>query len=580
MKKNKVFAAIAILFLGACSGRNNGDVAQSSKENLPVKKILNVGLTQEFEILNPVIAQMVASTYLSQTVNQPLVSIDANWKWQCYLCKELPSIENGTAEIIKEKGLEKILTHWEIRENAKWGDGTPVTGYDALLSWEVGNNPNISVPQKSLYSRMESIEVDPNNPKKFTIKYKEPQYDYYQIGTFYLLPSHIEKEVYEASKDEVGAYEKQTTYATNPTRPGLYQGAYRVEEIKLGSHVVVIKNDTFDGVKPAIEKIVFKYIPNTQTLEANLLSGTIDMISELGMTFDQAMAFEQRMKEDPSLAQKYSVKIREGMTYEHIDLNLRNEILKDLRVRKALVLAINRDELVQSLFQGKQKKALHFDHPLDVYYTEDVEDLNYNPEKASQLLEEAGWKMGSEGIRERNGQKLSFQIMTTTQNKTRELVEVYLQSEWKKVGIEISIKNEPARVYFGETIRKAKYPAMAMYAWSSSPDNPPKSTLHSEEIPTEKNGYSGQNSGGYKNKVVDTALDKIMRELDVEKRKEYMTKVIQAYVSDVPVIPLYLRSEVAVIPANMTGFEITGHQFLSSKDANLWSFSSEQPIAR
>lgn len=170
--------------------------------------------------------------------------------------------------------------------------------------------------------------------------------------------------------------------------------------------------------------------------------------------------------------------------------------------------------------------------------------------------------------------------MTTAQNKTRELVQVYLQNEWKKIGIEITIKNEPARVFFGETVRKAGYPAMAMYAWSSSPDNPPGSTLHSREIPTEKNGYSGQNSCGYSNPKVDQALDALDTEFDLEKRKTLMKSVIQAYVEEVPVIPLYLRSELAIIPKNLKNFVITGHQFTSAKDAYTWSYDGDKTVAR
>ena len=118
-----------------------------------------------------------------------------------------------------------------------------------------------------------------------------------------------------------------------------------------------------------------------------------------------------------------------------------------------------------------------------MYHSKDVAIYEYDPKKAADLLEASGWKKVGDGYRYKDGQRLSLVFMTTAQDKTRELVQVYLQEQWKKVGVEIKIKNEPARVFFGETIRKVKYPALAMFAWASEPDSPPRSTLHSNHTP-------------------------------------------------------------------------------------------------
>lgn len=115
--KNKILAICAITFLGACSGSNNTTKVDSK---LSVKNELRIGITQEFENLNRVIGQMVASSYIYYSVNHPLVSINSDWKWQCYLCKELPSFEKGTAKIFKEDGKEKLITYWELKEKATW----------------------------------------------------------------------------------------------------------------------------------------------------------------------------------------------------------------------------------------------------------------------------------------------------------------------------------------------------------------------------------------------------------------------------------------------------------------------------
>lgn len=547
--------------------------AASIATGAPTNKQLTIGITQEFESLNPITAQMYASTYIGRMAVRTLVAINNDWKWQCWLCKEIPTLENGLAKLIDEDGKKKILVQWEIKDKAQWGDGTPITGKDIVTAWNIARDPAVSTGEKDIYTRVEAIDVDASNPKKFTMKFKEARYDFASIGTFYLLPSHLEGPVYEKTKGQIGAYEKQSIYNTDPTNPGLYNGPYLVKELKLGSHVILEKNPKFYDEEAKIERIVFKLIPNTQTLEANLISGEIDMVCELGMTFDQALAFEKRIASDPTLKARHKVIFEDGMTYEHIDFNFKNPILQDKNVRKALLYAIDRDKITQALFESRQKKALSYFHPRDVYYTENVTKYDYDPKKAESLLDAAGWTKAASGFREKSGQKLALSIMTTAGNKTRELVQGVLKEQWRQVGIDVAINNEPARVFFGETVKKGNYPAMAMFAWVSSPDNPPRSTLHSAEIPTDKNGYSGQNAGGWNIKRVDEILDATPVEFDAEKRKKLMEELMQIYTDEAPTIPLFMRAEIAIIPANLSGFDVTGHQFPSTLSVEKWNLT-------
>ncbi len=536
----------------------------------PTNKQLTIGIIQEFDALNILISQSAVYYYIYGFLGRTLTSMNADWQWACWLCTEFPTFKNGLVKIIEEKGQKKLEVRWQIKAGAKWGDGTPVTGHDFKLAWEIGKSPNVVVPEKDIYEQIERVIIDPKNPKKFITIYKEPRFNYYHLGTFYLLPHHIEAPIWQKTKESPGAYEKQSAYATQPTNPGLYHGPYRLTEVKFGSHVVLKRNPHFYGNKPKIEKIIFKVIPNTQTLEANLFSGTIDMIAEIGLGFDIGQAIEKRIQKDPKLKKRFVVQYRQGMIYEHIDLNLRNPILKDLRMRRALVHAVDRDKMVKALFAGKHAKALHTIHPLDPNYTDDVTTYPYDPKKAAQLLEEAGWKMGKQGIREKDGKPLSLTIMTTAGHKSREIVQVFLQNEWKKVGIDVSIKNEPARVFFNETVRKANFPHMIMYAWMMSPESIPTSTLRSSEIPTKENGYSGQNYGGYVSAASDAALDGVLAEFNFDKRKELMKIVQQEYSNNVPVIPLYFRVAVGVAPTNLRGYRITGHQFMSPFSSENW----------
>jgi peptide/nickel transport system substrate-binding protein len=335
--------------------------------------------------------------------------------------------------------------------------------------------------------------------------------------------------------------------------------------------VTFVPNPKWWGEPPKIKKIIFKYIPNTGTLEANLRSGTIDLISTLGLSLDEALAFDKKVKAENL---PFQVLFQPSTVYEHIDLNLENPALKDIKVRKALNYSMNREELVASLFEGKQAPAIHNITPKDPWYTDDpakVTIYKYDPRQAEKLLDEAGWKPGSDGIRTKAGKKLSFTLMTTAGNKTRELVEVYLQNKWKQVGIEVNTKNEPARVFFGETTKKRAFDSMALFAWVSSPENSPKSTFLTANIPTAKNGWSGQNYMSWRNPKVDKLCMDLDTEMNNEKRIAIVHEILKYYTDEVPVLPLYYRSDVAVIPTQLKNYRLTGHQFPETNEVEKWT---------
>lgn len=540
---------------------------------VPTNNELKIGISQEFETLNPLIMSMSSSAYMYRLVGRSLVVLNADGKWVAQLAKEIPSLEKGTAKVIEDGGKKKIVATWEIVENAKWGDGKPVICQDFISAHKIATSPTVSVGEKEQWTQVEKIDIDAKNPKKCTFKYDKAKWDFYQLAQFFPVPTHIEMSVFEKFAKQKEGYEKNSNYVRNPTNPGLYNGPYVISEVKLGSHVSFVQNPHFYGKPANIKKIIVKLIPNTGTMEANLRSGTIDMISVLGLDFDQALAFEKKAKAENL---PYIVHFVPSVTYEHIDLKLENPILKDVRVRKALLLSINREDLVKALFEGKQQVALHNVSPKDPWFTTDnkiVTTYRYSKREAGKLLDEAGWKMGSDGIRVKDGKKLSLTFQTTAGNKTRELVQVYLQNQWKQAGIDVVIKNEPARVFFGETMSKRKFDGMALFAWVSSPENSPRSNLASKSIPSSSNGWSGQNYTGWSNAEVDKALDALDLEFNAQKRAALAHEVLKAYTAEVPVLPLYYRSDISVTPKNLQNYKMSGHQFYETNNVENWNLN-------
>ncbi len=527
---------------------------------------LVIGMTQFPATFHPNIDAMLAKSYILAMTLRPFTVHDADWKLVCMLCLALPTVENGKAVIedlpagnprAPGKGIAVTYT---IRDAATWGDGTPVSTDDVMFTWEVGKHPLSGVASAELYRRILSIDVKDRH--SFTLHLDRVSFDYNAINDFGLLPAHLER----AAFADPATYKEHTLYDTDTTNPGLYFGPYRIAEVSPGSHVVLERNPSWWGKPGYFRRIVVRVVENTAALEANLLSGAIDYIAgELGLSLDQALQFEARHRGE------FEVAYKPGLVFEHVEPDLDNPILADLKVRKALLLGIDRKGISIQLFAGRQPVAETLVSPLDWVYGNDVPHYDYDPGAANSLLEEAGWRMGADGVRvNAAGQRLTLPLMTTAGNRSREMVEQVLQSEWRKIGVEVRIHNQPARVFFGQTVTKRKFDGLAMFAWTSAPENTPRSSLHSEEIPSPANGFAGQNYAGFRSAEMDSLIDKIEVELDREKRRELWLRLQRLYAEELPALPLFFRADAFIFPAWLKGVVPTGHQYPSTLWVENW----------
>ncbi|MEQ8398123.1 peptide ABC transporter substrate-binding protein [Thalassobaculum sp.] len=533
---------------------------------LAARDSLTIGITQYPGTLNPMIDSMLAKTYVHGAAQRQITIEGHDWTTICQLCVKLPSLEDGDAERFPsttEAGdpVDGVRKSYTLRDDAFWADGTPVTTDDVVFAWKVGRHPDTGVANFRAYKDVLDIEV--HGPKRFTVVERKLDYRYPSMGDFQVLPAHLEQPSFEVPRE----YRHRTLYQTDPTNPGLWNGPYRVAAIETGSKLVLARNPHWKGGRPAFERIEIRAIENTSALEANLLSGSIDMIAgELGLDIDQAIAFEKRN------ADRFMVLYQPGLIYEHMDVMLDNPILADRRVRQALILAIDRQAISDRLFAGKQPVANTSVHPLDwVNTTDGVPTYGYEPERAKTLLDDAGWKVGAKGVRvNAQGESLTVDLMTTAGNRTRELVQQVLADYWKRVGIETRIRNEPARVFFGETVSKRKFTGLALFAWLSAPEVVPRTTLHSESIPTDANNWAGQNNTGFRNAEMDRLIEAAQIELDRGKRKALWTGIQRIYATELPAIPLYFRAESYVLPKWLTGVRPTGHKYSTTNWIEDW----------
>ncbi|MBL6614559.1 MAG: peptide ABC transporter substrate-binding protein, partial [Reyranella sp.] len=310
------------------------------------KDELVIGMTQSPGTWNPLISSMLAKSLISNMTTRPLTAWSPEWKLICMTCTELPTIENGRARVVDlpdgKKGMEIDI---ELRD-LKWGDGTPVTAKDVAFTLDVGRHPLSGVASSEAYRRI--IKFDAKDDRHFTMTIDRVTFDYNSMALL-LLPAHIEKPIFEANPAE---YRNKTAFDTDSTNPGLFFGPFRIVEIVPGSRIVLEQNPTWTGEKPHFKRIVVKIIENTAALEANFLSGNVDYVmGELGLSLDQALAFEKRHKD------KYDFIYKPALIYEHIDTMLDNKLLGDRRVRQAILMALDRKAISEKLFEGKQPVA-------------------------------------------------------------------------------------------------------------------------------------------------------------------------------------------------------------------------------
>ncbi|WP_239451436.1 peptide ABC transporter substrate-binding protein [Elioraea rosea] len=523
---------------------------------------LTIGITQFPSTFHPAIENMAAKSYILGLARRPMTTYDAEWALTCLLCARLPTIENGDAvPETAPNGNPGIRVTYRIRDDATWGDGSPVTAEDLVFSWTAGREAATGMGPAELYRSLHRIVVV--DERTITLHFDKLTFAYNAINDFQPLPARLEKPVWEA---DPRGYRTRTLYDRETTNPGLWNGPYRITAVQAGASVTLERNEAWKGPAPAFRRITVRTIENTTALEAALLAGQIDMIGgELGLSLDQALALEKRA------ASRFRFHFQPGLVYEHLDVNLDIPTLKDARVRRALLAAIDRQQIVDRLFEGRQPVARTFVNPLDWMADDSIPATGFDPALARRLLEEAGWRPGPDGIRRNDaGERLSLELMTTAGNRSRELVQQVLQGMWRQAGIEVRIRNEPPRVFFGETVSRRRFQGLALFAWISSPENVPRTILHSSEIPREETNWSGQNYTGFRNAEMDELIERIPVTLDKDERRPMWRRVQEIYAEELPVLPLFFRSDAHIWPRWLEGVRPTGHLAPSTLWVEQW----------
>jgi peptide/nickel transport system substrate-binding protein len=541
------FASLALLA---------GTVPAAAKDSLVI------GVAQFPASLHPYINSQTTQFYTLGFALRPVTSIDRNGKIACLLCTELPTIENGLARREdRPDGKHGVAVTIKLKPDLFWGDGVKLTAADLAFTWRVAHDPNAGFANSHPWSRATSVDVVDEHTAVLHLDDTYASYNEWDS----ILPEHIEGPVFAAAKTPVD-YINTTTYNRAPLTPGLWDGPYMISGYLSNAAVELSPNPFWAGQKPGFKHIEIRLIENTAALQANLLSGDVDLSPVgIGLTIDEGMALQAQ---HPDSFRYYFLP---QPNYEHIDLKLENPILQDVRVRRALLQGIDVASIVKRLFGTHAEVARSFVYAADPHFVSGVPTYPYDPAKARALLAEAGWKPGDGGVlRNAAGLRFSLEFSTTSGNRIRELTQQVMQSQWKALGIEVQIKNEPSRTFFGQQMRHREFTGLAEYASTFEIGWVPVTRFTSASIPTAANNWAGGNYPGVADKQLDADLAQAAVELDAVRQQALWADIQKIYATDLFALPLYFRSDPEIVPTWLKGYEPTGKEDLSSFWAETW----------
>ena len=505
------------------------------------REALTVGIVQFPSDLHPNITTTSVKDTILGMARRGMTGFAASGEVICQLCTEVPTIANGRAKVVKRAdgtdGMEVLFT---LKDSLFWADGKPVTANDVVFGFEV--EKAFSVPPT-----VESVlAVDALNVK---VTLKIVRYDFDRSAPA-PIAEHIEGPIFKAAANPLD-YGQKSLFNRKPEEPGLWMGPYRITEFRPNESVTVVPNPYWKGTKPYFQKITFRLVENTSALQANLLAGAVDTVGSgnIGLTLDQHLAMMKTSADKYDWAFVPSV-----ASYEHLAVQFDHPLLAETKVRQAIQMGIDRKTLVSKIFGNKFEVSDSFKHPTQFGWDPSIKVYPYDPKAARALLAEAGFRPGADGILvNAKGEKLSLDLVSTSGNRIRELVEQVIQTQLKALGIEIVIKNEPARLLFGETLRRRQFKGLVEFQTDAPLDSVPYIYYHSDQIPSEKNNWTGLNYMGYRNPAMDAALMDAWAALDPTVRRAAWKRILDIAADDLPEIFLYFPTVAFISPKWLTG---------------------------
>lgn len=448
---------------------------------------------------------------------------------------------------ITENGYEGCIAEsWDISEDGKIytfhiRDGIKFSDGEVCDAYAVKANFDAIIENKDRHTWLEMmnllVKVDAPDEKTFVIELSKPYYPMLtELGVtrpFAMISPKAMKN--GSTKDGVEAY--------------IGTGPYVLKDFITDQYAVFEANENYWGEAPKIKKITVKVIPDNQTRIMALEKGEIDLI--FGKNMIDADAVNKYID-----SQDFKVALSDPTSTRQIVLNTTNDILKDKEVRQALQYATNKEAISTGIFYGLEKPAETLFATSIPYCNIELKPYTYNADTAKEMLDKAGWTMGSNNVREKDGKKLELSLLYNSDSVTEKTISEYLQSEYAKLGITLNISGEEEQSY-RDKMKAGNFDMVFNICWGAPYD--PQSSLAAMRQPV-YGDYAAQ-LGLEDKKEIDKAITEILTSTDEEKRQELYTFVLTRLHEDAVYIPLTYECNKAIYRSNLDGVHFTQTQY-------------------
>lgn len=482
----------------------------------------------DFSTLNPMLNSQLTLSFMSQLTMAWLVRFDHDNKPVPELATEVPTQSNGG---VSADG--KTIT-FHLRKDAKWSDGVPFTADDVVFTTGVILDPKTNVTGRDGWDLITKLD----EPDKYTVVFhlKKPYSPFIPtfFGTAGASPSVLPKHLLEHSKDI-----NHDPYNARPV--GI--GPFKYIVWKRGDRVELEANPLYFRGPPKLKKITYRIIPSRDTLFSTLQTGEIDLWAIApGSYFPRFSGLKG-----------FATFKQPSYGFGHIDFNLAHPVLQETAVRRALMLAVDRRALREKVGHGIGILQDAVVSPASPYFDKTIGFTEYDPAKANGLLDAANWKRGADGVRAKNGTRLSLTFVSNSGSPDTDIRIELIRGWWKAIGVDFTRKDYPPALLFaqyqdGGIIYGGKFDAV-LFAWFLSPTGDLSSLYACGLVPP-----NGQNSLHYCSKQADEAMSRVKATYDPAARGKYVDIVQKQLVQDVPFIVTAVNEDIYVHNTDLKNF--------------------------
>ncbi|HTW85321.1 MAG TPA: peptide ABC transporter substrate-binding protein [Candidatus Sulfotelmatobacter sp.] len=529
-------AALLALGLGGCTKVGEGTTGGNAMSDTSHPNVLSISTAEDPKNLNPALATSQAVGTLSAFLYQYAVLYDDHARPVPDAVSEVPTIANGD---VSKDGLTLI---YKIRPGDKWSDGVPVTCSDFRFTWQVMINPRNNVNTTEGWRDIK--DLDCRNPAVAVVHMKRVYAPFLQQlwgvnGNGPIMPEHVLAKYNDAK----GSFNT----ASYNSGPQVTSGPYTFLSWERGNAIRMQANPNFVFGKPKIDEVVYKIIPDQNTLATQVQTHEVDVAWNLQPA---SMGF---------LGRAAGVKVATPVVYvfDHVDFNLRHPPFNDVLVRRALTYAIDRKSLLDKVRLGLGELSNTFLDPTLFPKMQDPKVMTYpyDPAKAKALLDQDGWHVGPGGIRVKNGKRLSFQISTQVESDQGKRVQAQLQAYWRAVGADAEVKNYPTPMFFDNTangIIQGGKSDVVLFAWTAAADIDNSAIYSGDDF-----APHGQNGLFWNNRRATDAMNAANQTVDEPKRIALYHIVQEEFAKDDPSIILWFRKDAEAYTSALKGFQPT-----------------------